>query len=242
MIMEEVRKQIESVEPMKIISYADFSELSEQKITVAKELSNLFKKGILRRISKGMYYKPAYSRFGELPPADTDILMKYLELSTDKIGYISGTNVYRGMGLTTQLSKEFVIVNDTRQGAVNIQNIRIKFIKTPVKTNEELNESDFYLLCILDALLDIKSIPSCTPSRAVTMISNLVAVLSEEKKQRLYTFSLSYRPMVKALLGLIFERIGEKRLSSQLKSTLNPLTKFQVGLNSSLSGNQWNIL
>lgn len=243
MIAELVRQKIEATNPLDILSFKDFNESSTEKMAVAKELSNLFKKGILKKISKGMYYKPEFSRFGELSPTDNDILMKYLELSTNKIGYISGTNVYRGMGLTTQLSREFVIVSDTRQqGIINIRKTIIRFVKSPLQVENPLNISEISLLCILDALQDIKNIPACTPSNALKMLTYRIKELSQEQKQKLYSFSLFYKPMVRALLGLLFERSGDQQLSILLKSTLNPLTKFKIGLNSNLSGKQWNII
>lgn len=242
MIAERIREKVEATTPLAIMSFKDFPESYSEKIAVAKELSNLFKKGILKRVSKGMYYKPKYSRFGELSPSDDELITKYIELTTNKVGYISGTNVYRGMGLTTQVSKEYVIVNDTKQGTININNIQIKFIKSPIKIQEEPSENDILLLCILDALQDIKEIPACTPSNAIRILDYHIKELSQEQKQKLYSFALFYKPMVRALLGLLLERNGEQQLSALLKTTLNPLTKFQVGLNSNLSGKQWNII
>lgn len=242
MIAELVREKIEATNPLDILSFKDFNESSTEKLAVAKELSNLFKRGILKKISKGMYYKPKFSRFGELSPSDDEILMKYLELSMDKVGYISGVNVYRGMGLTTQISREYVIMNDTRQGIININNIQIKFIKTPIQIQKELSEEDITSLCILDALQDIKNIPACTPSNALKILTYRIKELSQEQKQKLYSFALFYKPMVRALLGLILDQIGEQKFAIQLKATLNPLTKFQVGLTSGLSGKQWNIV
>lgn len=243
MIAQEVRKKVETVKVLQILTYNEFNNFNtEEKQAVAKELSNLFKKGILRRVAKGMYYKPSYSRFGELSPTDTDLLIKYIELTKDKIGYLSGTNIYRRMGLTTQLSKEFVIMNDTKKGILNMQDIHIKFVKSPIILKENLPNEDIKLLQILDALLDIKNIPACTPSNAVTIILYLVKNLQKEEKQKLYFFSLSYKPMVRALLGLIFNTISEIELSESIKKTLNPLTKFQVGLENNLLLKEWNII
>lgn len=243
MIAQEVRKKVETVKALQILTYNEFNNFNtEEKQAVAKELSNLFKKGILKRVAKGMYYKPSYSRFGELSPTDTDLLIKYLELTKDKIGYLSGTNIYRRMGLTTQLSKEFVIMNDTKKGILNMQDIHIKFVKSPIILKENLPNEDIKLLQILDALLDIKNIPACTPSNAVTIILYLVKNLQKEEKQKLYFFSLSYKPMVRALLGLIFNTISEIELSESIKKTLNPLTKFQVGLENNLLLKEWNII
>ena len=97
MISDIVKARVETLEQEKIIRYTDFSELDKEKQAVAKALSNLFKKGVLRRVSKGMYYKPSYSRFGELPLEDTTIINKYLEVSKKNISYLSGMTIYMNL-------------------------------------------------------------------------------------------------------------------------------------------------
>lgn len=242
MISDVVKTKVEKLESQKIITYADFSEMDKEKQAVAKALSNLFKQGVLRRVSKGMYYKPSYSRFGELPIEDITILNKYLELTKKNISYISGLNIYRGWGLTTQVSKEYIIMNDTKIGSISVNNMIIRFIKTPVL--EQISTSDIKLLQILDAFSDIKLIPDCSTTFASKMISSIIVLLPPVYKQRLVELAFYYQPMVRALLGSILEKIGEFNLSSSLKKSLNPLTSFNLGISEEFLPNksQWKIL
>lgn len=242
MISDIVKTRVEEFEPEKIIRYADFSELEKDKQAVAKALSNLFKKGILRRVSKGMYYKPSYSKFGELPLEDTTIINKYLELTKKKFSYISGITIYRGWGLTTQLSKEYLIMNDTRTGAISINNMIIRFMKSPV--SEKVNDNDIKLLQLLDAFSDIKIIPDCTTTYAAKRLTSLIEILPNESKQRLVNLSLYYQPMVRAVLGCILEKLNEINLSINLKNTLNSLTSFSLGISEEFLPNKakWKIL
>lgn len=239
MIADAVREKIETIEPTSIFSYSDFSYLEKDKLAVAKALSNLFKKGILKRISKGMYYKPSYSRFGELSPTDTDIINKFLELTKKNIAYLSGTNIYRKMGLTTQLSKEYVIVNDTKQGIIEIQNITIRFMKTPVLETVK----DISYLQLLDAIADIKNISGTTPSKACEIILSKIKAMTFKERKELVKLGLYYKPMTRALLGAIVDLFKEKELSLSLKNTLNPLTSFQIGISEKVLPNksQWHI-
>lgn len=242
MISDIVKARVETLEQEKIIRYADFSELDKEKQAVAKALSNLFKKGVLRRVSKGMYYKPSYSRFGELPLEDTTIINKYLEVSKKNISYLSGMTIYRGWGLTTQVSKEYLIMNDTRTGSIDINNMTIRFVKTPV--SEKINDKDIKLLQILDAFSDIKVIPDCTTTFACKRLTSLIDVLPDENKEKLVDLSRYYQPMVRAVLGCILEKLNKIKLSSSLKNTLNPLTSFSLGISEEFLPNKakWKIV
>lgn len=59
---------------------------------------------MLRRISKGRYYKPGKSRFGELLPSESEIVKDFLEKDGKVVGYIMGTRAFAALALTTQIS------------------------------------------------------------------------------------------------------------------------------------------
>ena len=242
MIADKVRDQVKNLETSKLLVYTDFSYPENDKQAIAKELSNLFKKGILRRVSKGMYYKPSFSRLGEVPLSDNEIIHKCLEISKKNIAYLSGTNVYRSMGFTTQLSKEYVIMNDTKQGFNEIQNIYISFVKSPVL--EKINETDIKILQIIDAISDIKNIPACTPSNACTILVSLLKNLTVQEKERLSILVQYYKPMVRSIVGAIFQINGEENLSLIMKKNINSLTFFHIGISEQVLPNksQWHII
>lgn len=234
MIAEKVQKRVNALKPLELFSYSDFSDFEKDKQAVAKALSNLFKKGLIRRLSKGIYYKPEFSRFGELSPTDSAIIKKIIESSKKNIAYVSGTNVYRQMGLTTQLSREYVIMNDTRRGISEIQNIRIRFIKSPVVESVE----DIRYLQLLDAITDIKNISACSPNEACKVILLKLKFMNQKERKLLVKLASYYRPMTRALLGAFVDILGEKKLSAFLKQSLNPLTTFHVGISDKILPNK----
>jgi len=238
-VFQEVQDKISKFENGEIFSYSDFNISNEKFLALSKSLSLLYKRGILRKISKGLYYKPEQSIFGELSPTETDILENFLKKSKKNIGYISGTNIYRNMGLTTQLSREFVIMNDTRQGMTEIQNIVIKFVKSPVL--EPI--TNIKILQFLDAITDIKKIPACTPTEAIPIFISKIKKMSNEERQELVKFAKYYKPQTRALVGAFIELVGEKNLSLILKKTLNQLTFFKIYISKDvlINKNNWNI-
>ena len=70
------RDFIEQIAYTKIFTYNDIP--SNKKSSVAIELSRLLKKGVVKKIAKGKFYKPKQSRFGEIAPSDEEIAKSYL--------------------------------------------------------------------------------------------------------------------------------------------------------------------
>ena len=77
-INEKVVLKIKRILEGEIFTYKDFSFL-ENENAVALALSRLVKKGLIKRIAKGMYYKPKVSKYGVLKPNENEILKKILK-------------------------------------------------------------------------------------------------------------------------------------------------------------------
>lgn len=225
-IVRQVREEIDTFEPGTILTYASFSIPQDKFVNLAKSLSTLCKEGVIKRMTKGMYYKPSFSRFGEQMPTDEAIINTCIESNRKTIAYVSGTNIYRQMGFTTQLSREYVVMNDTRQGVRTIQNLIIRFVKSPVR--EVVKEIKY--LQLLDAISDIKNIPACTPNDLSRNILVKIKMMPLRERKQLVRLAFYYKPRTRALLGAFMEHLGEKALSATLRETLNPLTSFHIGI------------
>lgn len=59
-------------------TYEDLNITTDQYITVAKALERLQKKGIIKKVANGKFYKPTSTVFGELNPSETELLKPYL--------------------------------------------------------------------------------------------------------------------------------------------------------------------
>ncbi len=63
------------------------------------------KKEKIKRLSKGIFYKPEQSVFGELKPSDVEVINTYLFQNGKRIAYLTGTYLYNQMNLTTQVTQ-----------------------------------------------------------------------------------------------------------------------------------------
>jgi len=231
------RTYIDKLDSAKLFTYADIP--SDNKATVAIELSRLFKKGVIKKVSKGKFYKPKKRLFGEVEPSSDDKISSYLN-NTQGVSYETGLNSFRQLGLTTQIANTITIATSKPYQKVEIDNIKLKFIPKRVDVAKE----DIYLVQILDALKDIKKIPATTPENAFSYLRNIIQKETKANQLKLTDYAMKYTPRTRVLLGAILKEIGLWQEAFQLKDTLNPITTFKIGISSDTlpSKKYWNII
>ena len=177
--------------------------------------------------------------FGEVGPSSNEKISSYLD-SAKGTSYETGFNSFRKLGLTTQIAKSTTIATNKPYRKVQIDNLVLKFIPKRVNVPEE----DVFLLQVLDALKDINKIPATTPSKALEYLKKIIKSENIEKQKKLARYSISYTPRTRALLGAILKDIGNREDAYALKETLNPLTKYKLGIDDGVFSNKtyWNIV
>lgn len=245
-VFQQVREEVARQPAGTILTFEDFSLPVEQMGALAKALSRLQQQGALRRLVKGLYYKPKQSvlGFGDMEtPFYGDLLFKLLDLYKDKVSYMTGVGVYAAMSLTTQISREFVIATDRPRSPIKVGMTEVRFVRSHVTV--AIPESDISLVQLLDALWEIKEIPATTPTKAARVLRGQLRRLTTTQRQALTNYALKfYPPQTRALTGLMLESLGETALAQELKRSLNPLTVFRLALDGVAFPNtrSWNIL
>lgn len=243
-VFQQVREEVERRPDGAVLTIEDFAVPPEQLGAVAKSLSRLSQQGRLKRLMKGLYFKPFMGILGEVTIPYYDVLVrKLLELYKDRISYITGTNAYSGMSLTTQIANEVVIATDRPRAPLQIGPTKVRFIRSHI--TEAIGEEAAPVALLLDAIWEIKDIPATTPAKAARILRGRVRELTKRQRQELSRLALAYYPpKTRALTGLLLETIGEKSLARQLKASLNPLTVFRLGLDEAdfPTYRTWNIL
>jgi hypothetical protein len=231
----DIRIRIKQLPEGKTFGYHNLCIAKEDYTTAAKALERLKKKGVIKKVSKGVFYKPEQTVFGELKPDYSELLRSYLFKNGKRIAYETGTSLYNRMGLTTQLA--FRIKIASRGKRININRGTLK--ANAVKSYTEVTDSNYETLEILDAFKDIKHIPDCSITQAVRRLSAIVKKLNDKQTASLIKYALLYPPRVRALVGAIVENNGRKlRGLEKLKDSLNPLTKIKLGLKETELPNQ----
>lgn len=231
-----VVEKIENIEPGRVFNYYDFSDITDNYIALAKALSRLTKSEQIKKIEKGMFYKPRKSRFGEIKPKPEEIIKKELKPEKKIIAYITGVNMYNKLGFTTQISTVIEIAVKTRRNPKEIMGIKIKY----VEQKAEIKEENITLLKYLDILKNIKNIPDSDINESYELIKKYISALNEKEKRKMINYSFNYSAQTRALLGKILNEITDLDLK-ELKDSLKPLTRFKLGLTDEKYNKRWQI-
>ncbi|MCK4979316.1 MAG: hypothetical protein KAS62_02915 [Candidatus Delongbacteria bacterium] len=212
---------------------------SDQFIAASKALQRLKKKGIINSLSPGKFYKPVKSIFGELKPAENEIVKLYIKKGKKRIAYITGIYLYNSMGLTTQIPNYMRIASYDKRISCNTSTIRIKSAKSYV----EVTDNNYKLLQLLDVLKDFNKIPDLDRRSAIELITTRFISLSKKVINEIVKLSLKYPPRVRAFLGSILENLGFTNEIKKLKESINPLSTFKISLNDRIlpTIKNWNI-
>ena len=238
-IAQKIEKQINRIKEGTTFKYQQLSIESSEYTAAAKAIERLIEKGIIKRVSTGVFYKPKQTIFGELKPNEEELLKPYLLQNNKRIAYITGTSLYNRMGLTTQVPKNIKIASRDKRITVSVGNLK----GTPVKSYVDVTDKNFHLLEILDALKDLKKIPNLDKNSAIKIISNQLKKLNTNEIKRLIDCALSYPPRVRAFLGALLDKINGYLGLNKLKNSLNPLSEYTYGIDENLlpTASNWNI-
>lgn len=90
-----------------------------------RDLDILVKEGLLKKLSGGLYYKPAVSEYGALPPKNDDLVSRFLR---DNRFLLYSWNQYNSLGVgLTQLYNQLVVLNRKRHGVFKLGNKEFDF-------------------------------------------------------------------------------------------------------------------
>jgi hypothetical protein len=231
-VLKKVNKIISTSDFDKVWNYSDFQNLPFH--SVAKAFSVLAQQGIVKRIEKGLYYKPKLTILGESIPDKLEIVYKKLR---KKGGFFceSGLSGYNKLGFTTQVSQVTVIACNAK--VVNIKMPNVAFIyRNKPHSGTKIER------IILDALIDVDKIPDTTPNKIIKKIRDYINTKQVDINDLGHS-ALCEKPRVRALVGALGEELSmKKQLIKKLKDSLNPLTTYSItGLSVLEYAHRWNI-
>lgn len=238
-VAEKIERKINRMQEGTTFKYQQLGIDQSEYSAAAKAMERLIKKGMIKRASTGVFYKPKQSAFGELRPREEELLKPYLFQDRKRIAYITGGSLYNRMGLSTQVPKTIKVASKEKRVTTKIGKTQVK----PVKSYVDVSNDNFYLLEILDALKDFKTIPDLDKKSAIALLKNMISKLSVNDQSKMIRYALKYPPRVTALLGAILELSKKKNGLESLRTHLNPLTTYKIGIEQETlpTAPEWNI-
>jgi len=209
-----------------VFTYRDLGLPPESSANVIRKLNRMADLGVIQRLSKGRFYKPKQTIFGNLKPTQEEVVKDLLEKDGQIVGYLTGVYIFGQLGLTTQISNIIEIgvkgkKNNTRRGMYSI-----RFVQQA----NQITRSNIPLLQLLDSIKSIKRIPDSTPDSSYIRIKEIFRSLDEKRIDLIIKLAMKYTPMTRALTGAIIEDLYGEEKARALRDTLNPITVYKVGV------------
>jgi hypothetical protein len=194
----------------------------------------------LVRLKNGVYHKAKQTRFGKLRPTEEELIKGLTQKGGNVTGYPTGASLYHRYGLTTQVSNVLEIAVQKRKPARTIEGYHIRFVPYKVPL---LRRKYIPYLQLLDVLAGLKKIPDTLPDKVVAMMSRHLQSLWHEDVSLLMKLSLHYSPATRALLGAMLEHYCADVNNTELRKSLNPLSRYELGISARIlpTAVSWNI-
>jgi hypothetical protein len=170
-------------------------ELEQWSNAIDRHLKQLIEKGILEKMSQGLYYCPKRASFGNVPPDDDSLLRAFLK-SEDFL--LTSPNLYNSLGLkTTQLYNKRIVYNHKRHGQFILGGKAFDF-RLKHKFPEELSK-EFLLVDLLNNVNELAedsdevlmSVRECVLKEPTVKIKNAVHKYAGEGTKKLFNKWLS---------------------------------------------------
>lgn len=235
-----VRSKVQDFPTDFVFSVSDFQLDATQNQAAVRALQRMVEQGELRKMSKGKYYKPRKTIFGELKPSPSQIAKDFLSDGEKTTGYLTGNSIFSTLGLTTQISSKIEIGTNHYRHPLVRDGYNISFI---VQRNPITGDT-IPVLRILDCIRYVRDIPATTPDEACARIIELVRELDERSKTLMMECALNYQPFVRALTGAIMEIIdGETLNVTRLFNSLSGISRYHLPISTDILPNKlkWRI-
>jgi len=165
-----------------VFTHVDFNSLGNMA-TVERVLSRMVMSGEIKRIRRGIYYIPENSRWGEVPPSQSNII-KALSRSMNTDFIPDGANALYQLGLTQQVPMKQVYLTDKQISTISIGKTDIEFKKV---SSKKLSGAESGASVYLSAIeyLGKEALQESVKSRvANTIDKSMVAKLEEASESR----------------------------------------------------------
>jgi len=219
-----VRNKVDRLLSGFVFTYEDILPEVKKKEAVIKALNRLVASGRISKLSRGRYYKPEKTPFGELMPPQEQVVKDLLVEDGKIVGYLTGLSIYNRLGLTTQVGNTIEVGRNDVRPSFKRERYRIKIIRQ----KNIITKENFPLLQLLDVLRYIKKIPDTTAKQSISRMVKVISEHTVDELNKMTKLVIKYPPSTRALYGAILDELNQGKLVQPLFDSLNPITKYEI--------------
>lgn len=173
--MQEIRARILAAEDGAVFVAPDFADIADTA-TIRQGLKRLYQSGIIRRIIRGIYEKPKYSKLlDEYVAADPDAVAKALARCYHWTIAPCGNTALNLLGLSTQVTAVWSYISDGPYKTYEWNSTKLEFKH---RTNKEITGLSYMTILVIQALKTLGR-TNVTPE----IIQTLSEKLTEDEKR-----------------------------------------------------------
>ena len=173
--MQEIRARILAAEDGAVFVAPDFADIADTA-TIRQGLKRLYQSGIIRRIIRGIYEKPKYSKLlDEYVAADPDAVAKALARCYHWTIAPCGNTALNLLGLSTQVTAVWSYISDGPYKTYEWNSTKLEFKH---RTNKEITGLSYMTSLVIQALKTLGR-----TNVTAEIIQTLSEKLSEDEKQ-----------------------------------------------------------
>lgn len=197
--------------------HSDFEDLPAGAVAAA--LSRLARAGALKRVGKGVYYRPAPTAFGMSVPSQTAVSAQTLTAPVYPAG-LAAANV---LGLSTQNPGRIEYATPAPAPPTALRGA-IVHTRRPAQRAGLPTED----VAILEILRERARSSDLSPADTVSQLLRLLG--DEDRFTRLADAAVAEPPRVRAMLGALGQQLGMPAVVlDPLKVSLNSISRFDFG-------------
>lgn len=198
----------------RVFTLSDFAHLPRAAVSLA--LSRLAKRGDLRRISRGVYYRERQTVIGPSKAGQSAV-----ELSLLRGARPTGLSAASLLGFSTQQPATPAYAITQRDAITRVKGVKM----VRQRASHDLSDEDGALL---EFIRDRAKWSELTDSATLDRLKYFFQ--DQQRFDRIANASLSEPPRVRAILGAIGELTGaDPNVLAMLANSLNPTSKFDFG-------------
>ena len=188
---KQIQERINGADDGTIFVNSDFVDIADSE-TIRRNLNRLTQIGVLRRILKGVYEKPKYSKLlDEYVAADPDAVAKALARSYHWTIVPCGNTALNLLGLSTQVTAVWSYISDGPYKTYEWNSTKLEFKH---RTNKEITGLSYMTSLVIQVLKTLGR-----TNVTAEIIQTLSEKLTEDEK-RFYTWTLqSHIDLAKAV-------------------------------------------
>ncbi|RXG32905.1 hypothetical protein SAMN02745246_00742 [Leeuwenhoekiella marinoflava DSM 3653] len=239
--IEYLEEELQKIPKGYVFSLTDLKGLALNQDSVLKNLNLLAAQGVLSKLAKDRFYKPQQTNSGVSLPDHYQVVKDLLEVDGQLTGYLTGTSIYSGLGLTLQPSTRIQIGVKIRKQPIKRGVFKISYV---VQQNE-ITPYSIPFLQVLDVIKNIKKVPQSSTDLICFNLTQLLTELNKWEHKTLLKYVLNYSPKTRALTGALLHKIGYLKQEDFeiLKASLKKNTRYTFDIAKKIlpNGSEWNI-